>query len=325
VRNYTSSSYGNVVVIDHKDPVTGESVLQTVYAHMATVGSVGIGQPVTKGQQIGVEGSTGRSSGPHLHYEMRGPTFAAGGPQAGAGLDQTAEVYDPLKLTNGDYIMDDGTGQSLADGEIVENAVAQNRILPIDSKPSTGCSTPVTDRSVPSSADPTAGVTGDNSGCPQGLTKEDVIAEINATLDQHPELDAADRQYILFVAKIESSYNPCAANPYSSAKGLYQFLDGLAAVYYPPGTSQGESVAADTEAMISFYKKEQLPYYNEYQSTGKMARQSIAKNAHTATYSSLSKTQFCYGLIHHDGVGNAVRGVDKGGVAYVTKRLNEYA
>lgn len=57
------SSYGNYVVISHGKGNT------TLYAHMSSR-SVKEGDTVTQGQVIGVTGSTGISSGPHLHYEI---------------------------------------------------------------------------------------------------------------------------------------------------------------------------------------------------------------------------------------------------------------
>lgn len=56
--------YGNYVFIDH-----GNGKL-TVYAHL-TNAIVSTGQTVSKGQTIGYSGSTGHSTGPHLHYECR--------------------------------------------------------------------------------------------------------------------------------------------------------------------------------------------------------------------------------------------------------------
>ena len=58
-----SSSYGNYVVISHGKGNT------TLYAHLSSR-KVKEGDTVTQGQVIGISGSTGISSGPHLHYEI---------------------------------------------------------------------------------------------------------------------------------------------------------------------------------------------------------------------------------------------------------------
>lgn len=60
--------YGNLIVIDHG---TG---WQTYYAHLSSI-NVGCGQSVYQGDQIGLMGSTGRSTGPHLHFEMRSDIY----------------------------------------------------------------------------------------------------------------------------------------------------------------------------------------------------------------------------------------------------------
>ncbi|WP_411104531.1 peptidoglycan DD-metalloendopeptidase family protein [Streptomyces sp. cmx-4-9] len=72
-----SGSYGNEVVIRHADGKYSQ------YAHMSSL-SVSSGQSVTAGQQIGLSGSTGNSTGPHLHFEIRT------GPSYGSDLDPIA-------------------------------------------------------------------------------------------------------------------------------------------------------------------------------------------------------------------------------------------
>lgn len=59
-----SWGYGILVVLDHGNGWT------TYYAHLSTNG-VGCGQLVQRGQYVGQIGTTGNSSGPHLHFEMR--------------------------------------------------------------------------------------------------------------------------------------------------------------------------------------------------------------------------------------------------------------
>ncbi len=58
------SSYGLYIQLEHGGN------LQTRYGHMSRL-NVGAGQRVKKGDVIGYVGSTGRSTGPHLHYEVR--------------------------------------------------------------------------------------------------------------------------------------------------------------------------------------------------------------------------------------------------------------
>lgn len=64
VRSGWSGDYGNVVEIDHP------AGYRTVYGHLAVI-LAREGQTVSRGDRIGLVGSTGRSTGPHLHYEIR--------------------------------------------------------------------------------------------------------------------------------------------------------------------------------------------------------------------------------------------------------------
>lgn len=61
---YNNGGYGNLVIIQHSDD------MKTYYAHLNDL-YVSEGQQVKKGEIIGAVGSTGYSTGPHLHFELR--------------------------------------------------------------------------------------------------------------------------------------------------------------------------------------------------------------------------------------------------------------
>lgn len=56
--------FGKLVILDHGDGV------ETYYAHQQRI-DVSVGDQVAAGHQLGLVGSTGRSTGPHLHFEVR--------------------------------------------------------------------------------------------------------------------------------------------------------------------------------------------------------------------------------------------------------------
>lgn len=60
-----NGGYGNYIVVKHRNGT------QTLYAHLSSL-SVGVGSYVEQGQTIGGMGNTGRSTGTHLHFEVRG-------------------------------------------------------------------------------------------------------------------------------------------------------------------------------------------------------------------------------------------------------------
>jgi len=61
---WMANGYGNVIIIDHNNNYV------TVYAHLSATNVV-CGQSVVQGSAIGYSGSTGNSTGPHLHFEIR--------------------------------------------------------------------------------------------------------------------------------------------------------------------------------------------------------------------------------------------------------------
>jgi murein DD-endopeptidase MepM/ murein hydrolase activator NlpD len=64
VRSGYEAQYGNIVVVDHG------AGYRSLYAHLSS-SSVEEGAFVNRGEELGKVGSTGRSTGPHLHYEVR--------------------------------------------------------------------------------------------------------------------------------------------------------------------------------------------------------------------------------------------------------------
>ncbi len=59
-------TYGNVIMVTHS--INGQ-IFTTVYAHLSAI-NTSVGQSVSKGQLVGKMGSTGRSTGSHLHFEV---------------------------------------------------------------------------------------------------------------------------------------------------------------------------------------------------------------------------------------------------------------
>jgi len=58
------NGYGNGIYVDHGNGIT------TRYGHLSRIDVV-VGQSLKRGEHLGLVGSTGRSTGPHLHYEVR--------------------------------------------------------------------------------------------------------------------------------------------------------------------------------------------------------------------------------------------------------------
>jgi murein DD-endopeptidase MepM/ murein hydrolase activator NlpD len=85
-QSYVSTSYGEVIFIKH---VLNDLDYETVYAHMQTGSrTVSVGDSVTQGQTIGIMGSTGDSTGQHLHFELYQPYWT----------DDNIYAIDPMTL-----------------------------------------------------------------------------------------------------------------------------------------------------------------------------------------------------------------------------------
>lgn len=108
-----SSSYGNYVMVDHGGGVV------TLYAH-GYERCVEVGQEVKKGDEIMLVGSTGYSTGPHLHFEVR--------------ID--GQTYDPLPYitsnkmpsTNQEEYINDGILNTVDENNTIDNETGTNEV-----------------------------------------------------------------------------------------------------------------------------------------------------------------------------------------------------
>lgn len=106
--------YGNVVYVKH------DGGLQTRYAHLDRFSEAGsrVGTPVRAGDVIGYVGTTGRSTGPHLHFELR----------------QNGTPIDPLTFTGS--VGGGGSGGALSDGGVPGSQAVEalvNQIIKVES------------------------------------------------------------------------------------------------------------------------------------------------------------------------------------------------
>lgn len=98
VKSYDRYGYGNFVVLRHYNG------LETLYGHLSS-SKVKVGQLVKAGEVIGLGGNTGRSTGPHLHYEVRyqGNAINPADIYDFAGHNLTSNVFE-LNPSHFDYV-----------------------------------------------------------------------------------------------------------------------------------------------------------------------------------------------------------------------------
>ena len=93
VKKEFNASYGNYVLISHPASET-----ETLYAHLSSIDdAVRIGSTVERGERIGWSGNTGRSVGPHVHFEVRAAGGSSTNPILYMAPSMTPEEYEKLK------------------------------------------------------------------------------------------------------------------------------------------------------------------------------------------------------------------------------------
>lgn len=239
-----TTSYGNYVVINHP---SGQS---SWYAHMSRFAGLRPGMPVKAGQVIGYVGSTGNSSGPHLHFEIRGSQ--AGIKFSGGGGGDSVESYasgpiatmltekalDSVKQSWGKVQgvlggWDNSTPNTVQKAYQFSNAMLNKSITGLDTK------TPDEEQGTDLPKKPFT----DALLVAKGLKKElgwTFGGPMNMPLGSFKGGSAkeavtkAAKQYgfggqlaaLYNLVSRESSFNPNAQNPSSTAYGLFQFLNG---------------------------------------------------------------------------------------------------
>lgn len=308
--NLNSQGYGHKMVIEHKDS-SGKLVALTLYGHWTDC-YVKVGQQVAAGQKIAREGSTGRSTGPHLHFEVH--------------KGKLGNKVDPLGYINASNVS--VVASTDADGNARPGST-ETKNFQNQGMTSKEAEASQRDKCKPQVSAPAQ--TTETPALPVTPANADVQKTIQQALDEDSSLTDEDKKIIMFMAKIESAFNPKAKNPTSSALGLFQMLDKTATHYYATIGIQGSPTPAydkrvdpylATKAQIQFYKREMLRYWNEFQSSGqtRLANKTLSATA-AARLAPLNKGEFVYGIVHHDGVGSGVAGKDLGGVAYWRKRI----
>lgn len=214
----SNGGYGNCVVIDHGNG------LQTLYGHMSSIGT-SAGATVTPGQVIGYVGSTGNSTGPHLHYEMR----------------QNGTKIDPYPYIEGAQI----SGGTLTLSQAIQNALTLMK---------SGTSTEDIDKmgsNVMIGGLNLGAYTGTDGDLTNWLTQACNIT--GESLSSLPGL--------IYAAKMESGGNPNAINLWDSnaaagnpSKGLLQTIQTTFDAYAAPGMTNVWNPVHNAVAAIRYMR-----------------------------------------------------------------------
>jgi len=111
---WNESGYGNMIMIRHND---GKASL---YAHLSLI-RVYVGQNVRKGEKIGESGTSGNSTGPHLHFEMR---------------DENGKAFDPMTVLTSvdDRVVAENATTTLKNADAFEEGDTVKVVAPLGAK-----------------------------------------------------------------------------------------------------------------------------------------------------------------------------------------------
>lgn len=121
--NVNHPSYGNVIFINHVNPKPSiSSYLQTRYAHMVSQSSLSVGASVVTSQIVGYMGTSGQSTGVHLHFETREATSLSQVSISQEYLINPFEYFTTsgeIKNSIGEVVQTASTEDSISDDKLV--------------------------------------------------------------------------------------------------------------------------------------------------------------------------------------------------------------
>lgn len=225
---HLTTSYGTHVRINHPDGS------QTLYAHLSSE-NVSVGQRVAAGQMIGRVGSTGNSSGPHLHFEIKNGHFA--GAPAGAGEGENSGLPGWLERIIGKPL--DWAKGLLSKGmELVTDKFGDSPLFQVIHGLGTKLLSPMIDKIMSWFAGGTEDP--DNLGISGDIPDNAVRQAVQAVAARYGWAKGDQWEALAEIVRRESSWDPNAANPTSSARGLFQ---KMTSIHGPlEGTVEGQAL-----------------------------------------------------------------------------------
>ncbi|MGH2347673.1 MAG: peptidoglycan DD-metalloendopeptidase family protein, partial [Chloroflexota bacterium] len=229
---WDNTGFGNRVIIDHGNGT------ETLYGHLDKI-TVQAGDTVQAGQQIGLSGSTGNSSGPHLHF----------------GVEVNGQWVDPAPYLAGKPTAVGGTGtqlpQALGGGGLPTSSIASPTAL------SGGIPLGLVlmpTNSLPAGNTNASALSGGTAAVTSGPLADPSIGSLITQAAQAAGLPSA---LVAAVVQTESGGNAQAVSP-AGAKGLMQLMDGTATQFgvTNPFDPQ-QNLSAGTQYLSSLLRKYQ--------------------------------------------------------------------